>query len=93
MKLLLIEYEANPDSLDGLGNTPLHYAAMAQNEAMILILLDAMPKLYEIMNKKGQTPKDYAKQQALKDLIQAYIDKANPPENHFIEELASQEVE
>lgn len=56
---VLLDHDADPNALDGQGNTPLTFAAMFQNEEMARLLIDheADPT---IKNKKGFSAADYA---------------------------------
>lgn len=53
----LLAHGANPNIQDFLGNTPLHYAILKRDLALIQKLLDARASL-EIKNNLNQTPKD-----------------------------------
>ena len=53
---LIRDYHANVDALDLENNTPLHFAVLKENIAIINIILQKEPKSYLSRNTNGQTP-------------------------------------
>lgn len=61
-KMFILEYGANIEVKDRNGNTPLHYAAMCNNEEMCLFLVSCGASL-NVGNSTGLTPERVAKQE------------------------------
>jgi palmitoyltransferase len=80
---LLITFNARLNAQDPKGNTPLHYCVAFNNAAVMQVLLDKGASL-DILNKKGQTALEFAKErkknQAV-NLMKSYSDhdKENLP--------------
>lgn len=67
-KLLLRKYHANPDIKDGNDYTPLHLAAIYNNEELVKLLLDNGAKS-EVQNIWNEKPIDLTNNQKIQDIL------------------------
>lgn len=79
---IILEFFADPNVKDNLGNTALHYAFKNENKPMILALLlfGANP---EIVNNEDKKPIDFSKM--TKDEIDPILEKIAKFKIHFLQ--------
>ena len=70
-RLLIEEYNAYINAIDAYGNTPLHLA-VAWKRFDVCILLIAHGANVNARNHDGKTPFDYARSNAMRDLLSRY---------------------
>ncbi|XP_070286048.1 ankyrin repeat domain-containing protein 26-like [Myotis yumanensis] len=83
---ILLDHGADPNKMDIHGNTPLHYAVLGQNTAIVEKLLSCMANM-EAKNKDDFTPLSLAKSENKEKMVEILLtrgSKDHPMEGHTL---------